>query len=74
MRFFSYIVWEREETCGSLGDEIWPGILFRQTRIRKEILKCSAGKSGFIFDLDGKFSFKLHHFLSETLGGKFYRK
>lgn len=42
--------------------------------MRKEILKCSAGKSGFIFDSGGKFSFKLHHFPFETLGGKFYRK
>lgn len=67
-------MWEREETCGSLEDEVWPGILDPQSRMRKEILKCSAGKSGFIFDLNGKFSFKLYHFLFETLGEKFYRK
>lgn len=57
-----------------MGDEIWPRILYQQSRMRKEILKCSEGKSGFIFDSDGKFSFKLHHFPFETLGGKFYRK
>ena len=69
-------MWEREETLDSLGDEIWPGMSDPQKRMKKETpeLTCSAGKSDFILDSDGKISFQLFHFSFATLGGRFYRK
>lgn len=62
-------MWKREETLDSLGDEIWPEISDPQMGMRKERpeVKCSAGKSGFILDLNGKISFKLFHFSFATL-------
>ena len=60
----------------SLGDEIWPGISDPQKEMRKDTpeLKCSAGKSDFILDSDGKISFTLFHFSFATQGWRFYRK